>query len=335
MKESVFIAQHEVDWEEIDAFLTYQTARRRARAKLDAPVIDAADFPARYRRVCNQLALAENKGYSQRTLERINDLTVRGHQHLYAQKRLKFGSIFDFLFVSFPRVVRQEWKLFWLCSAIFYLPALLTIGILLYNPDYIQIMMDADQVSEFEQMYEPAENERFGESRGADSDVYMFGYYVRNNTGIGLKTISLGVIGYVFTFLILIFNGMLLGVVSGHLLNEGYATQTLFPFVITHGAFELTAIVLSAAAGVRLGHSIFFPGRYTRVNSFKLTARRLMPMILGIVMFFFIAAFIEAFWSAMPLEPWVKYTSGALAWLFVAWYLTFSGRGRVLATEAT
>ena len=37
--------------------------------------------------------------------------------------------------------------------------------------------------------------------------------------------------------------------------------DTFYSFVVTHAAFELTAIVLSGAAGLRLGHALLAPGR--------------------------------------------------------------------------
>ena len=58
----------------------------------------------------------------------------------------------------------------------------------------------------------------------------------------------------------LIYNGLVIGSVMGPIEPMGYQ-QNFYPFVIGHGAFELTAIVLAGAAGLRLGLALLAPGR--------------------------------------------------------------------------
>jgi uncharacterized membrane protein SpoIIM required for sporulation len=97
--------------------------------------------------------------------------------------------------------------------------------------------------------------------------------------------------------------------------------------VVTHGAFELTAIVLSGAAGLRLGHSIISPGRNSRVQSLVRAARECIPIIYGFVIMLIIAAAIEAFWSSarwLPLP--LKYSVAGVCWIAVLAYLTLQGR---------
>ena len=40
-------------------------------------------MPARYRRLCQQLALARSRGYSPQVVERLQALTQRGHAVFY------------------------------------------------------------------------------------------------------------------------------------------------------------------------------------------------------------------------------------------------------------
>ena len=49
-----------------------------------------------------------------------------------------------------------------------------------------------------------------------------------------------------------IVNGLVIGAAAGHLSGLGFY-QTFWPFVAGHAAFELTAICISAAAGLMLG----------------------------------------------------------------------------------
>jgi uncharacterized membrane protein SpoIIM required for sporulation len=124
----------------------------------------------------------------------------------------------------------------------------------------------------------------------------------------------------------LIFNGLVIGAVSGHLTEIG-SGQTFWSFVIGHGAFELTAIALAGAAGLQLGWALIAPGQLTRGESLRRAARKSVQMLCGVMIFLLIAAFIEAYWSSTILiAPWVKYLVGAILWILVAAYLSLAGR---------
>ena len=47
----------------------------------------------------------------------------------------------------------------------------------------------------------------------------------------------------------LFLNGIMLGAVCGYIINQGFS-DNFFSFAISHGSFELTAIVISGAAGL-------------------------------------------------------------------------------------
>ncbi len=96
--------------------------------------------------------------------------------------------------------------------------------------------------------------------------------------------------------------------------------------MVGHGSFELTAIVFSGAAGLRLGYSILNPGQLSRLDALREAGRDVVPMLYGIVLMLIIAAFLEAFWSSSTsLSIEVKYTVGAVLWALVLLY-SFSGR---------
>ncbi len=117
---------------------------------------------------------------------------------------------------------------------------------------------------------------------------------------------------------------MFIGGIAGHLTRLDYV-DTFFPFVIGHGSFELTAIVFSGAAGLRLGFAILHPGQLSRLDALRLAGRDVIPMLYGIVIMLIVAAFLEAFWSSSASLPIaVKYSVGGLLWALVLGYC-FSG----------
>ena len=91
----------------------------------------------------------------------------------------------------------------------------------------------------------------------------MFGFYIRNNIGIAFQCFAGGIFAGLGSLFFLAFNGVAAGSPAGYLTARGHG-ETFYSFVVTHGAFELTAIVLAGAAGLRLGHALLVPGRHTR-----------------------------------------------------------------------
>jgi len=96
---------------------------------------------------------------------------------------------------------------------------------------------------------------------------------------------------------------------------------------VTHAAFELTAIVLSGAAGLKLGHALIAPGRRTRGQSLVHAAKECVVVVYGVTAMLVVAAAFEAFWSSAPWLPHsVKYTVAGVCWFAVFAYLLFQGR---------
>jgi uncharacterized membrane protein SpoIIM required for sporulation len=161
--------------------------------------------------------------------------------------------------------------------------------------------------------------------RGSDSNFMMFGYYIYNNIGIALRTFASGLVLGVGAIFALFYNGVVLGAVSGHLTNVGLG-HNFWPFVIGHGSFELTAIVLAGQAGLKLGSAPIWPGRKSRMRALRDTAHDSLGLVAGFFTMLVIAAFIEAFWSSKPLSADIKYMVGGGLWVCVIGYLLFAGR---------
>ena len=322
MKQSLFESRHQHQWQTFAEQLK-QLEQGKAKAA------DVADFPHQYRRLCQHLALAQQRGYSSYLVDPLQQLALRGHQQLYRHRSQLTANILAFLLADFPRLVREQWR-FVLIAGLLFFGSLVGIALLVYLfPDLVYSIIGPQQVAEMQGMYNP-DASRLGRAaeRAASEDWMMFGYYVMHNIGIAFQTFAAGLLFGLGSVFFLIFNGLVIGAVSGHLTDIGYG-QTFWSFVIGHGAFELSAITLAGAAGLQLGWSLVAPGRLARSEALRLAARKSVRMLCGVMVFLLIAAFIEAYWSSTTrIEPWIKYAVGAALWLLVAAYLTLAGRSR-------
>jgi len=320
MKQSLFENRHQGEWE--------QLSRQLDQLERSRNVPQSSGFPQAYRRLCQHLALAQARGYSSLLVDTLQQLALRGHQQLYRDSSRPSAGLSAFILAGFPRQVREQWR-FVLASALMFLGSLLGIGLLVYFfPELVYSLLDADEISQLRGMYDPAAG-HLGRSieRAASEDWAMFGYYIMHNIGIAFQTFASGMMFGLGSAFFLFFNGLTIGAVAGHLTQIGFGS-TFWSFVIGHGAFELTAIVLAGAAGLHLGWALIAPGRLTRGEALRLAARTSVSMIAGVMLFLLIAAFIEAYWSSSIVSPATKYTVGASLWLLVLSYLTFAGRGR-------
>ncbi len=322
MKQSRFEARHQAEWRTFG-----DTLNALEKGRKSSPT--ARDFPSAYRRLCQHLALARSRGYSSHSVDYLQQLAQRGHQQLYRHRSPLGGRLLGFMLGGFPRLVREEWRHVLAASLLFYLCLLGMAALVLAFPELVYSLVSASQVEQMEAMYNP-EARRLGEfgTRGSGEDWVMFGYYVMNNIGIAFQTFAGGLLFGLGTLFYLLFNGLMIGAIAGHLTGIGYH-QPFWSFVIGHGAFELTAITLAGAAGLKLGTALIAPGRLGRGEALRLAAARAVRLIAGAALMLLIAAFIEAYWSSMTFtSASVKYAVGALLWLLVGLYFTLGGRSQ-------
>ncbi|KAB0500158.1 stage II sporulation protein M [Pseudomonas vancouverensis] len=321
MKQSLFEQRHKDQWEQFAHTLEHLENDRKAR--------DPGHFPNDYRRLCQHLALARERGYSSFLIDSLQQQVLRGHQQLYRHRSRLGANVLAFILAGFPRLVRDQWR-FVLAACLLFFGSLIGFGLLVYLfPDLIYNLIPAPQVSDLQSMYDPVAG-HLGRTveRAASEDWVMFGYYIMHNIGIAFQTFASGLLWGLGSVFFLIFNGLMIGAAAGHLTYVGYG-QTFWSFVIGHGAFELSAIALAGAAGLQLGWSLIAPGRLPRGEALKQAARKSVLMICGVMLFLLIAAFIEAYWSSMTgLTARTKYLVGTALWLLVVVYLIFAGRQR-------
>jgi len=322
MRQRSFEQRYGPQWDELGALLDDLERPRRQR-RLDSE--SRGRLPMLYRQLCNQYALARSRRYSPALEAQLHDLVLRGHRNLYRRGGAGLWRLLGFVSAGFPQALRRNSRYFWLATALFLTPALLVGGFCYVEPELIYSVLDETQVSDLESMYDPL-NHKPGRSpgRSSETDFVMFGYYISNNISIGFRTFAGGILLGLGSVLLLVFNGVVLGGVAGHLTRIGYQ-DTFWPFVSGHGALELTAIVICGAAGLILAHAIIAPGQLTRLESLKREAAEALKLVLGAAFMLLLAAFVEAFWSSSGVTNALKYGVAALLWLLVMIYLGFAG----------
>ena len=285
----------------------------------------AVKFVGRYREITQDLNTAKANGYDPVIIERLNALVNEGNQILYSQHALPFKPLIRFIIKTFPEKVRSQWRGILASSLLFYGIAFLFGLMCIHFPGISKDLISEYQLKYMEQMYDP-ESANYLTPRNVSGDADMFGYYIYNNISIAFRTFAGGIFAGIGSLFFLCFNAGIIGIIGGHLIGEGYA-NTFVPFIIAHGAFELTAIVFCAHAGLLLGYSFFVTKGLSRAASIKKAGQEAFPIIAGSALMLVIAAVIEAFWSSNHHFPmYLRIGSGIACWVFVLLYFLFSGR---------
>lgn len=325
MKQVQFEQKYQSFWQEFE-FLVNDL--EKSKKKQDSTLFNRYKFPKQYRKICNHFAIAKQRHYSPVLTQRLHNLVLKGHEQIYRNKTIWLWRVFEFISNSFPNLIRKHYKAFWLATALFYLPAI-AMGIACFkNSEIIYSVMDPISVAGMEYMYDP-ENRKLGreEERQADTDIMMFGYYIFNNISVGFRTFASGILLGIGSLFFLIYNGLIIGGVSGYLSQLGFI-ETFWSFVSGHGSFELTAIVICGMAGLLIAKPIFSPGNLRRGDALKLIGKDCIQLVMGAALMLVIAAFIEAFWSPSSfVAANMKYLIAAVLWAIVIFYLMFAGRG--------
>ena len=121
----------------------------------------------------------------------------------------------------------------------------------------------------------------------------FFYQLITNNTRVAIIAFIGGLLLGLGTFYILIHNGIMLGTFQMYLYQKGLFVSSLGA-VWLHGVFEISAIVISGAAGFVLANGIVNPGSYTRSRAFINGAKRGSRIMLSMIPFLVVAGFIES-----------------------------------------
>jgi uncharacterized membrane protein SpoIIM required for sporulation len=263
---------------------------------------------------------ARGAGFSGDVIDVLDSLSARACAALYSAPPARSAGLRALITTGFPTSVRRHARFMALAVVLFVLPGVLGfVGAVRSRGFAIQIMPES-MVAQMEKSYSD-----LGHGRAETTDSMMASFYVYNNVGIAFRCFATGLLFGLGSMFFLVYNGLLIGVVAGAVTAAGHG-RNLFTFMAGHGAFELTAIVISGAAGMVMGYALIDTGSRSRWDSLRAKARDLFCMIMGAALMLLIAAFIEGFWSPSSVQPVVKWVVASLLYVLVLSYLVFAGR---------
>jgi len=324
MKVAELVAARRSDWKHLEVLCG--KLERLRRKKLSGEQL--ARFATLYRAACADLALADAYQLPPTTVRYLNQLVGRAHNLLYRSRRFDFRAWGEEIFVNIPRRLFAD-RMLWLAMAVFwgfFLASMFLSSDWSPVSGFAERAIGEDQLRNMERMYSvPINAQQSSNGQSSNSGrPGMFGFYVQHNTSIGLRCFAMGLLLGVGGLFATVFNAVMLGTVFGHMTTVPQA-DNFFDFVTAHGPFELTAIVLSAAAGMRLGFSLVSTGGLTRGDSLRRAGHEAMPTMAAAMVLFAGAALIEGFLSPSAVPYAVKASMAALCSTLLVFYFVVLG----------
>jgi len=311
-KSERFVASKKELWEELKNI----TLKIRKKGYVSISETEVKQFPRLYRLTCRDLAEADMLELSPDVTSYLNELVGQAHKCLYSIPPLKKSAVGMFFARELPNVLLKNYKTVLLSAAIFYISFLATFFVIKENPDLAGVIVPDEVLNQMESSYKTA----MGESRALSMGSMASSYYIQHNVSIAFASFAAGVLLGIGTIYFLLYNGMILGAITGYIFSLGYS-KNFISFVTAHSVFELSGLVVAGAAGLLLGSTILSAGRYSRKDSLKVQKNNIFTLVVSCFLLITTAAFIEGFISPSASVPYaVKLLIAIFSLLSILWY---------------
>ncbi len=230
----------------------------------------------------------------------LNQLAQGVFTSLYKQKKQPVKGFFKFWTTTIPLALYDSRKNI-LLALLFFTGAMILGAISQhYDDSFVNLILGEGYVADTEERI--AEGNPMG-IYGESSEGSMFFRITINNIQVAFYAFVSGFLFGLFTYFILLYNGIMLGAFQWWFKAKGLLL-TSFLAVWIHGAFEISAIVIAGGAGITLGNGLLFPKSHSRLQSLIFSGKKGMLILMSLVPVFIIAGALESFvtryYQSMP-----------------------------------
>jgi uncharacterized membrane protein SpoIIM required for sporulation len=307
-----WVARREQSWQQLDTLL--KQVEKRGLKSLNAHEIQT--LASLYRSVSADLARARTHQVGQRIVQNLQALATRSYAQIYqGSRRQEWAAIAEFYRWGFPAVVRQSGGYIALAVGLTIAAGMMSWWLAWQDPTYLALVVPEALITQVRDRQELWVGSIVGMEPFASTSIMI------NNIRVSFNALVGGITAGILTTYVLLFNGINIGAIAA-LVGQNHLAYPFWAFVLPHGALELPAIFLSAAAGYLIARAIVFPGQYRRSDVLQLYGRQAAQLIFGVVPMLVLAGMIEGFFSPNPNVPdLVKYATGIGLFIALIYYL--------------
>lgn len=309
MKETSFIEQNKQKW-------------NRFEQLYDSKSHDPEELSDLYMDITDDLSYAQTF-YKRRTVRvYLNQLAQRVYTGVHKQKGESLKKFLTVWKTSLPLEIYRARKSLLVALISFLVYTLIGVLSTHINPDFARLVLGDGYVELTNQNI--AEGNPLAIYGMTDSQLQMFMDITTNNMKVAFLTFFLGFFFTLGTHLVIFYNGVMLGTFQYFFHTKGLLI-TSFLGIWIHGAFEISAIVLAAGAGITAGNGWLFPKSYTRLQSLQLSTKRGLKIMMSLVPFIIAAGFLESYvtHNYQNLPDWSKWALILFSFALILFYYVF------------
>jgi uncharacterized membrane protein SpoIIM required for sporulation len=298
LREALFIKKNKERWESINQSTATQTD----------------EIASEFTQLVDDLGYAKTFYPHSNVTRFLNAEASKRYLNIYKNRKEERNRLVTFFKYDVPLTVAKHHLVVGICFVVFLLFFFVGFFSCMKDEQFVREIMGNSYVDMTEKNI--ADGNPFGVYQSGNSFLMWMGIMV-NNISVSFMYFIQG-LGFIY-FLAKNFlsESISIGVFDYMFYSKGLGGQFIL-VVMIHGTLELSALVMSAAAGIVLGKSWIFPGTQNRLAAFKQGAKDGTKIIIALVPVFMTAAFFEGFVTRhanMPLWMSLSILIGSLSFV--------------------
>jgi uncharacterized membrane protein SpoIIM required for sporulation len=286
MRETRFISQNKEKWLESETLLT-------------TPEKDPEKLSTLFTQVVDDLSFSRTHYQNRSVRVYLNKIAREYFSIIYSHQRERKNRFKLFWMDELPQIIIFCRKQLLISLLIFVFAAGVGIFSAIKDPQFTSTILGDDYVAMTKANIEKGDPMAVYKQRG---EVDMLLSITFNNLMVAFRTYVFGALFSVGTVAILLFNGIMVGCFQFFFIERGLLAESALTIWL-HGTLEISSIILAGGAGLTLGSGLIFPGTYSRLQAFQLSAIRSLKLMIGITPIFILAAVIESFLTRYTEVP--------------------------------
>ena len=325
LKSAQFRREREGVWRELEALVA--RAERQGVGSLDGDSL--ARLPTLYRATLSGLSVARAISLDRNLLDYLEALCARAYLCVYGVRERPTALLAAFFAWRLPAAVRAAWRAIALAFIVILAGVLAAWFLTATDPAYYDsfIAKSVQQGRSFDTSTEALRATLGGGGRGVDELGAFAAHLFSHNAQIGIMSFALGFALGVPTLALIFTNGLMLGAFLALFASRGLLVE-MGGWLSIHGPTEFLALILSAAAGLKIAGAVLFAGREPRLIRLARDGRDAAVVMMGAVLLFLLAGLLEGLGRQLVVGMVPRYLLGWGVFVAVVAYFCLAGRER-------